>query len=747
MAERILSPGVFTQENDQSFVAQGISQIGAAFVGPTLKGQAFVPTIVTSPNDFVTQFGQQTPTSYIPYAVINYLNTAGVATVVRVLGDGGWSFNVVSKKLAAFTSGSTIISVLHPTQNVNDAIADLGGSFATGSLNSFNLTVSGSSVLKTASGSFNVTSNNYITKTFGNSPLAQSSSAFPYLLFQNYLSASVGVGSSSYNDAATLTLSNLPCTFTSSNPGGYQEAISPWIVSAAGQRLFRIHHISHGFAGNTDVKPAIVNIAPSTIPGVYSTFSFLLRGFNDTDNVPSIVEQFNNLTLNPNDNSSYIGFKIGDQYQAYDPIQQKVILHGEYPNSSDYIYLEIDSSVKNGALDPTIYPAGFEAVFETIAGFSGFSLPTASLIQSNSASVSYSGFDYTNADNLNYLNPIPKEATAGLNKNFVLNVSDSKFLIPMQGGTDGMNYATIKNTGKNITPTNLFGFDLSTSTSPGSLSYIQALNILSNDEAYDMNLLLLPGVINTLHPSVVQAAISMVTLRTDAVYLVDLCGSSDTIATAVQSVASLNSNYAATYYPWVKIIDSSNNKQMLVPPSVVIPQAFAYNDKVGQEWFAVAGLNRGGLGGVIGTAVNLSKADRDILYPARINPIANFPKTGIAIWGQKTLQLQATALDRINVRRLLINLRKFTASVAQYLVFEQNVSALWTSFKNKVTPYYSYVQSKSGVYAITVQMDDTNNTPSTIDQNELVGAIFVQPVKDAEFILLDFNISATGTII
>jgi len=164
-----------------------------------------------------------------------------------------------------------------------------------------------------------------------------------------------------------------------------------------------------------------------------------------------------------------------------------------------------------------------------------------------------------------------------------------------------MNYTVIKNTGANITPSNLFGFDLSTSIAPGTLSYIRALDILSNVEQYDMNLLVMPGVINTLHPYVVQYGLSTVESRTDAIYIPDLCGQNDTIATAKASAASLDSNYGAVYYSWVKIIDSSNNKKVAVPPSVVIPQVIAYNDSVGQEWYAPAGLNRGGISGVVGS--------------------------------------------------------------------------------------------------------------------------------------------------
>lgn len=743
MAERILSAGVFPQENDQSFTPAGTTPVGAVFIGPTLKGPAFVPTQVTSFTDFTTKFGQQYAGSYIPYAVNSYLKSSGVANVVRVLGDGGWRFDGGTNKIAAIVSGSKILSVFHPTQNTN-ALANLNGSSVSGSFQSFILNMSGSSVAKAATASLNPTSNNYITKVFGTDQFVQTGSGFPYMLFSNYFSGSIATTSSQYTDSPILVTNITSCTFTSSNQGGYQEAITPWVISAAGVRLFRFHHISPGFASNTDVKISIANISPSVTTGIYSTFSVLVRQFDDTDNVPSIAEQYNGLTLNVNDNSSYIAQKIGDAYSAYSSVQNKVIDYGEYANSSNYVYIEMATGVKNGSTDPSLYPAGFEAVYETVAGFSGYALPVATMVQSSASSNVYSGFDYTNPDNMNYLNPVPQEATQGVNQFFYMNTNDTKFTIPFQGGTDGMSYTIIQNTGGNITSNNLFGFDLSTSTSAGTLSYVQALNILSNQDQYVYNLLVIPGVLNTLHPYVVQYGLSTAQSRGDNLYIVDLCGKDDTIATAVANVASLDSSYGATYYPWVKIVDTSINKIVSVPPSVVISQVFAYTDSVSQQWYAPAGLNRGGIGGVVAVLNKLSQADRDILYPARINPIASFPNTGICVWGQKTLLVDNTALNRINVRRLLINLKNFMVGVAKNLVFEGNTTVTRNIFLNAVNPYLSMVQAQQGVYASKVIMDDTNNTAAVIDQNQLVGAIYIQPTKTAEYILLDFNIDSTG---
>ena len=218
----------------------------------------------------------------------------------------------------------------------------------------------------------------------------------------------------------------------------------------------------------------------------------------------------------------------------------------------------------------------------------------------------------------------------------------------------------------------------------------------------------------------------------------------DNIATVTQQVTNIDSNYTSTYWPWVRIINPSKNIPIWVPPSVTVPGALAFNDVVAAPWYAPAGLGRGGLNSVIGTYKNLSQSNRDTLYEARVNPIANFPNEGIVIWGQKNLQARPSALDRVNVRRLLITVKKFIASSTKYLVFEQNTSATRTRFTSIVNPYLEQVRAQQGLSAFKVVMDESNNTPNIIDQNIMYGQIFLQPTRTAEFIILDFNIQPTG---
>jgi phage tail sheath protein FI len=171
---------------------------------------------------------------------------------------------------------------------------------------------------------------------------------------------------------------------------------------------------------------------------------------------------------------------------------------------------------------------------------------------------------------------------------------------------------------------------------------------------------------------------------------------------------------------------------------------YAFNDRVAEPWFAPAGINRGVLSNVIRAERNLTQVNRDLLYENNVNSIATFPNTGVVVFGQKTLQKKASALDRVNVRRLLIELKSFISQIADTLVFEQNNVVTRNNFLSQVNPYLASVQQRQGLTAFRVVMDESNNTPNVIDNNQLVGQIYLQPTRTAEFIILDFNVLPTG---
>ena len=798
MAERIVSPGVFTREKDLSFLPQGIGEIGAALVGQSIKGPAFVPTKVESYQEFQQVFGGLTEESYLPYTAQSYLEEAGTATIVRILGASGYTVETLNL-IVSSSAGEKIAAVLHPTTkvvhadnansinsldnsvavNLNEA-ANTGGTPASASIFALHLSASGaipvlsaSAQLAVPTGSMNPTANNYIVNTFGYSPKNDGQYAYVYNEFSTFASQSFATG-----ENVTVSVNTSSVDYTKA----YSHATTPYIisqdVSGVTKNLFRFHTLSHGNPTNYEFKIGIRDIKPaSAVPGSeYGTFSVIVRRVDtskipnsvfgqtvqDSDTRPSIVEEFSGVNLDPN-SPNYIKRVIGDKDIQIDA-NGKVILNGDYPNASKHIRVEVDGDVDSGANNSTLVPFGFAKLTSPLPSGANVPSPTYNVSQSISneynkrAFLGYS-FDFSTTDNLNFLNPTPDSVTTTVGDKFLLSncesngsaialndglVDNKKFLVPFQGGFDGFEPNRKVFVGSSIVAGNSQGMDLSSATAGGTVAYRKAINALSNPDEYDMNMLVLPGVINRLHSSVTTFAKDMVEDRQDAFYVLDAGAYQDSIATVVNSLSSFDSNYVGTYHPWVKILDTDKNKPIWVPPSVVIPGVIAFNDAVAEPWFAPAGLNRGGLPNVIEVKTRLTHDERDTLYENRINPIATFPGQGATVFGQKTLQAKPSALDRINVRRLLIALKKFIASSSRYLIFENNTAATRNRFLSIVNPYLESVQQRQGLFAFRVIMDESNNTPDVIDRNILKGEIFIQPAKTAEFIVLDFNVLPTG---
>ena len=407
------------------------------------------------------------------------------------------------------------------------------------------------------------------------------------------------------------------------------------------------------------------------------TFNVLIRRGNDTESSKTILEAWNNLTLDPNSNR-YISQVIGDQILNYNSQTIQMELSGSYPNMSQYVRVK---------------------------------------------AVNYPTPDYFDANGIA--------------------ISAYTASIPVNGsGSEG---GSFYNAGGTVNSTiNLYN-NISTNTQ-GLIgaSYNNMIALMGNREAYQFNLLFTPGLLNDTHTSQVTNIISNTIARGDNMYVMDLGIFGTTTAGAVIQAQTRDTSYAASYFPWVRIVDPGTGKQIWVPASTVIPGVYAFNDKVSAPWFAPAGINRGGLSTVLQAELKLTQGNRDTLYANNINPIATLPKQGVVVYGQKTLQKSQSALDRVNVRRLMIELKGYIRQIADTIVFEQNNITTRTSFLARVTPYLEGIQQKQGLYAYKVVMDDTNNGPAVIDQNQLVGQIYIQPTRTAEFISLDFILQPTG---
>jgi hypothetical protein len=300
------------------------------------------------------------------------------------------------------------------------------------------------------------------------------------------------------------------------------------------------------------------------------------------------------------------------------------------------------------------------------------------------------------------------------------------------GGFAATNRQQLMN--ENITAANMEGYSVG--------DYNTALALLTNKDEYQFNVLLVPAV--GLDSAAASTVISVVEGRGDSFAPISTGVYGTTITAATNTAAGQSSNYSACYYPWIQLFNSNLGKTVWAPATTVMGGVLAFNDQVGAEWFAPAGLNRGGVPSVLRAERKLSQADRDTLYSANVNPLATFPGEGVVVFGQKTLQRRQTSLDRVNVRRLLIALKGFIGQVGNNLVFEQNTNATRNRFLAQVNPYLESVVQRQGLFAYKVVMDDTNNTPDVIDRNQLVGQIYIQPTKTAEFIILNFNVLPTG---
>ena len=274
--------------------------------------------------------------------------------------------------------------------------------------------------------------------------------------------------------------------------------------------------------------------------------------------------------------------------------------------------------------------------------------------------------------------------------------------------------------------------------------YEIAVQLMANKDEYRYNSISVPGVTSQNGASIVSSVANNSVNRGDNISIVDLVNYQANVGTVTTQAAAFDSSYATAYWPWCQTIDPETGKQVWVPASVMIPGVYAYTDASADAWFAPAGLTRGALGSVIRAERKLPSSTRDTLYGANVNPIATFPNSGVVVFGQKTLQKRASALDRVNVRRLLIAVKTYVSQIADTLVFEQNSASTRNNFLTQVNPYLESVQQRQGLYAFKTVMDESNNGPDVVDRNQLVGQIFLQPTKTAEFVLLDFNVTPTG---
>jgi hypothetical protein len=687
MAETLLSPGVLTRENDQSQITQGPIVAGAAIVGPTVKGPVRIPTLVTSYSDYINKFGG----SFVSGGTSNEYLTS--ISAYNYFQQGGNSLLVTRVVSGTFAPASA---------SVNSGITGVDGKFATASLNISDFTGldTGSFVairFATPDIDFYIIPNNTGYDAVDNSSSTRfyytslpSGSAYTLDQWGTKIANTINTGSWDLKNffSASYNTSTDTFIFSGSAAGTAANSYKVYKTTTVGGVGTLTASLAGGASGTPSTAFTLETLSWGAIQN--STGS---TGNNNTltNGTPDNIrwEVANNDTAS---GTFSLLIRRGD-----DNINSKVILES-------YAGLSLDSNSPN--------------YIEAVIGNQS--------ISTDNGYTDISG-DYTNKSRYVRVKSVSAPTPNYFDNNGVAKAQYTASIPLNASGSFG---------GANGTLAAVYGLS--------NNDYTSSINLLANQDEFRYNVITVPGLYQSINSAPISLLLTNTQNRGDAIAVIDLVGKDvNTINTVVSEALEIDNSYAAAYWPWVQVNAPNTGKLTWVPPSTIIPSVYAYNDRIAAPWFAPGGFTRGGLS-VIQAAKKLSPDDRDTLYLGKVNPIATFPGQGVVAYGQKTLQQKASALDRINVRRLLIELKSYIGQIANGLVFEQNTIATRNRFLSQVNPYLDSIQQRQGLYAFKVVMDESNNTADVIDRNQLVGQIFIQPTRTAEFIILDFNVTPTG---
>jgi hypothetical protein len=571
----------------------------------------------------------------------------------------------------------------------------------------------------------------------------------------------------------------------------YAPAVTPYVVSELRGtdifKLFRFWTISDGNAANEQFKISFTNIKLDT-----REFDVIIRNYYDNDVSPVVLESFSRCTMNPNSNN-FIGRRIGTLDGLYPSKSAYVLLElDDTADTSDafpagflgFPIRDYQTNSNTDVLNPTLsYKVAYGAFENKRKSFLGLS----DTVGIDSDFFDYKGIPETNdpnywtgltagfhmdiSANTATVNNVPVEFStgdaqfrteAGVAGGPYEKIYSRKFTVAPYGGYDGWDiYRTRRSNldadiingtnGINGLTSGSFKHIALTNGDTGINSdyyaYLEAIWTFRNPEAININVFATPGIDNFDNTNLIEETIEMIEQeRADSLYIMttpdtNLAGDAMSVEDVTDFLDGMyDSNYSCTYWPWVQINDTENNVYIFVPPTRDVVRNIALTDNIAFPWFAVAGIQRGDVDAVQARK-KLTLAERDNLYENRINPIATFTSDGIKIWGNKTLQVRESALNRINVRRLLLQARKLISAVSIRLLFEQNDNVVRNQFLSIVTPILDNIRSERGLYDFRVVL---SNDPEDFDKNQLTGQIFLKPTRALEFIQLEFVIMNTG---
>ena len=580
----------------------------------------------------------------------------------------------------------------------------------------------------------------------------------------------------------------------------FQTPETPWIVSELKgneiERLFKFISISDGDSANQEIKISITNIDPIT-----KEFNIVVRDFNDTDANQTILESFTRCTMREGE-TNYIGNRIGTSNGDY-PLRSEFIMlelneevnQDSFPAGFEgYVQRNWASSATTSGTDgvaPKIfYKTNYgtdERLTQTYLGVSkngydGQSLQGTRYDQdhfdykgmialSNESGVKSKGFHLDSgatgvySDGETFIGEF--EVGAGqlrtvsdvLNGDVYEELFSRKFTVAPAGGFDGWDvHRNERSHGDLYRKGGVFdGVADGLTPNTDFVAWETAIDTFANPEDVTINLFATPAINWSDNNILVKNTLDMIeSERTDSLYVMDApdivvpqtVGSRTDVVfsndiTNLLEVADIDSSYAATYAPWIQINDAQNNKRVYLPPTGEVVKAFAFTDNVKFPWFATAGFNRG-VTSAARSRYKLSQGARDVLYEGRINPLADFVDVGNVIFGQKTLQVRESSLDRINVRRLLLQTKVLISNVATRLLFEQNDQTTVDQFLSRTNPILDTIRRERGLDDFRVKMDDSINSPESRARNELYGEILLRPTAAVEFIGITFTITPAG---
>jgi len=752
---KIKSPNIIFSETDKSAITVNPEIADFCIIGTTPFGRAFIPTLFSSYNDYIKQFGYydiKKLEEYVGFTVNSTLNgTNASVMVISVMGTEdytvGKAVDIVGSK-DDFTG--SIAQFYLTSQGITDGIDGFAVS-ATPTYGDIKLQLkSGSTVVETLNYSLSPSTNGSISSV---TDLSQAISDSNRVYLKYYAEPS-----SSLSSGATFSITTSSAEITMPS---YQEGLSPWVISqtynGTNHNLFRFESISQGEQVNRQFKISIINVElPSERAGVditHGKFDVIIRKYDDDDSSVEALEIFSNVTLDPSD-TNFIGNRIGTVKDTFNQTSGQIESEGDYNNRSSYVRVVLGNidDIPNDAV-----PFGFDGyAFGFNANDSFDNLLRQAALTSTTGDDYYSGVNFdSKSKTLGFIHTeLPKsnspfyttQATPFLLSNSDITLvpkNNRKFTFGIFGATNGISKSTKKLIGANAVPSNTFGLDFSSITGNGYLGYKKALDLIADKDNVLLKTVALVGLNLTDHANVYNYAFNVASERGDIFIPADvtkpIANSTNALSTMESSMeGAFDTSFGCGLTPWQKV----NN--VLVPMVSVFLRTLAKNDEVSAPWYSPLGFERGVVSGIPYTKFSLSQ--RDDLDDLRVNTVVKFAgEPNAVLLNDRTLLKRESSLSSINVRRLLNEAKIEINFIARKYIGRPLTPSTRNALAGEIRSYLSFIQANNGLETFEAIFDESINTPDIVDQAIIQGVIYLVPIRAVRGISIGFVIGSSGT--